>query len=346
MHNPPYPARALARLSLAIVVGWVMGACADAPSRDPTAPDVGAGAIDAQSLSVLATRNNWQGRHSGERPARFHMVAAHIDNVIYLIGGDTGLDPDRALVNVDAYNVATNSWSPRQQLPGGRSDMHGASVIAGKLYVAGGFRPFGTGYTLSKVLFVYNPGTNLWGKGADMPVSGARGVQGVIAGRLYVYVGSFSSDADFFRYNPTSNRWVKLASPPTQHVGGEGGVINGKFYLVGGEGGAGLLAHPTLNVYDPATKSWTTKAPMRTARRDAFAGVINGKLYVGGGLTDAGEKVSSLEAYDPATNRWTWRASMPTAWSHGAAAVAGGRLFAIGGEDSEGLTTKVAAYTP
>jgi N-acetylneuraminic acid mutarotase len=194
------------------------------------------------------------------------MKAGAIDNVIYVVGGDPDLGPTRALPNVDAYDVATNTWSSRQPLPSARSDINGASVIAGRVYVTGGIRPVtGGGFTLTRILFVYSRGTNRWTKKTDMPLQSAGGVQGVIDGRLYVYVPGSSTvvsvKGKFLRYNPATDTWVTLPAPPVMHRHGAGGVINGRFHLVGGDDGA-LATTGILNVYNPSTNKWTTKAPM------------------------------------------------------------------------------------
>jgi N-acetylneuraminic acid mutarotase len=315
--------------------------------NDLASPDSQAVTLDPQSASLLSAGNVWTTRRSGLPPARMELVAGTINGVIYVVGGDTGVDPDRAVKNVDAYNVASNTWSHRQQLPGARSRMNGASVINGNLYVTGGIRPLQEGYIFTRVTFAYNPRTNRWSRKADMPVGGADGVQGVIRGQLYVYLPNFDNAGALLRYNPATDRWVTLAPPPVGHGVGMGGVINGRFYLAGGCcDRTNLPATRNLSMYNPNTNTWTTKAPMTTHRREAAAGVINGKLYVAGGTDDVGDVVSSVEVYDPAINRWTSRASMPMARSSAAAAVASGKLYVIGGQDRDGPTTRVEAYTP
>lgn len=324
-----------------------LGACDDTPTRDLTAPD--------PEAAALTVSNTWSTRRSGFLPARADMKAGTIHNIIYLVGGDTRHAGSRALVNVEAYNVATNTWSRRRQLPDGRSAIHGASAIGGKLYVSGGLKILPPGsFRETRTLFVYNPVTNTWVRKADMPAAGFDGAQGVIGGRLYVYVGNdfFTSGDHFFRYNPATNTWVTLPRPPVQHASGMGGVINGKFYLVGGFGFFSD-ANATLNVYDPATNTWTTKASMTEPRLHLAGGVIKGKLYVAGGSTigkTGGFTVrATLEVYNPATDRWTRKRSMPTARSSAAGAVASGRLFVIGGDLGPAggpQTTKVEAYTP
>jgi N-acetylneuraminic acid mutarotase len=336
------------------VLALAFGAgCTSSPNSDPTAPEEESVTLEPQSVSLLSAGNTWATKRSGLSPARMFMKAGTIKNVIYVVGGDAGGANTHALSNVDAYDVATNTWSRRQPLPGGRSRMNGASVIDGKLYLTGGFRHAagvgGDHYVLSETLFVYDPETNIWVRKSAMPVAGLGGAQGVIGGFLYVYLGgSTDGQTRFLRYNPATNAWAKRTSPASNPGEGVvGGVINGKFYLAGGTfgGGPGSLATAALIVYNPATNSWTTKASMLTARRNHAGAVINEKLYVAGGNDNSDGTLKTAEVYDPVTNRWTSIASMPTEQGGAASTVASGKLFVIGGYQVF-LTTKVQAYSP
>jgi N-acetylneuraminic acid mutarotase len=320
-------------------------ACGESTAPNPQKAPASDPQVTALSVSAAAA-NTWTTKRITLFPPRFDMVAATVNNFIYLIGGDAGHEPDRELGTHDAYDVVKNVWIRRKTLPSGRSELNGASVIGGKIYVTGGLTsaPDASGFLISKALLVYNPQTNTWGRRADMPRRSANGAQGVINGLLYVYVPS-GGNGEFFRYNPTTNSWTRRTPPPQAHGNGMAGVINGKFYLLGGEGGPSLFLTQTLNVYNPGTNSWTTKAPMADSRRAFFAGVINGKLYVTGGFGD-GANVTATQVYDPVTNRWTTKAPMPTEQAAGASAVVNGRLFTIGGQDASTITRKVQVYTP
>jgi len=62
--------------------------------------------------------------------ARFNHKAATLNNIIYVVGG---LSPTVVpLRRVDAYNVATNTWSARRSLPSARGGPDGVSVINGR----------------------------------------------------------------------------------------------------------------------------------------------------------------------------------------------------------------------
>jgi N-acetylneuraminic acid mutarotase len=300
------------------------------------------------------------------------MAAGSIDGIIYVVGG-LRRDFISRLARVDAYNVATNTWSQVASMPGARESPNGASVINGKLYVSGGRNREGNP---TKTLFVYDPGSNRWARKADMPQAGCGGTQGVIDGQLYVYMPPIGGGSPchgssevglFFRYNPARDTWVRRAAAPNDHKQGAGRVINGKFYLAGGfrlhpcavDGEPTFCdeLHSQLDVYDPASNTWATKAPIPGNRHLMAAAVLNGKLFLVAGLGGFSDyALSTVEAYDPLTNRWTAKAPLPIGSAAGVAVTAAGRIVFISGtvvEDGNSEQqpwvagpTEVYAYTP
>jgi N-acetylneuraminic acid mutarotase len=340
------------RLTLGLASAFVGISCHD-NNEGPTEPE--AMTSPAADMSVVAASNTWATKRSLS-PWRMSMPAGTINGIIYVVGGRGRAGAP--LARVDAYNVATNTWSQVASLPSARAHLNGASMINGKLYVTGGSDMNGT---WTRTLFVYNPGTNSWSRKADMPRASCDGDQGVIAGQLYVYTGCFAAKnlgRVFFRYNPAMNTWVVRAAPRFDHSSGAGAVVNGKFYLAGGYDL--VEASPTnsefeelngkLEVYNPATNSWMTRAPMSRSKAGMAGAALNGKLYLAGGASSGGEfPENTLQAYDPMTNMWMMKAPMPTRHSQGAATMAGGRLFTIWGyeylEPSD-TPSRVYAYTP
>ena len=127
---------------------------------------------------------------------------------------------------VRAYNVATNTWTSKRDMPAARYGMNGAGVIDGKIYVTGGFaEPASQGPSAS--VFVYNPASNTWTRKRDMPAAGGYGVTGVIGGKLYVV--TFSSYLGIAKW-PTSSGITRprirgpgsRAPPVTSTVDGAG----------------------------------------------------------------------------------------------------------------------------
>jgi Kelch motif protein len=237
---------------------------------------------------------------------RVGFVTATVPNaagqsIVYVVGGwNYGNAEGKKLV--EAYNVATNTWSRKRDLPIGLTNFNGAGVIGGKIYIPGGQKKNGGWSTYT--LFVYDPAKDTWSQRAGMPVRGATGVVGVIGDKLYLAQPSEkqAGHSDFFRYDPATNKWATLPSP--KHAYHMGGVLYDKLYLV----------NTTTEMYDPATNQWTDKAPAPAP--DPGYGVLGtaatarGKLYVF--LTDVHPRHTVV--YAPLSDSWTVRGPGPIPW--------------------------------
>ncbi len=327
--------RSLLPCALALSSAWV-AACGDG-STEPTQP----AESTPSGTGLAAASNSWITRAKLPTTRRGLDLAtvktAAGQSVVYAIGGLTDVYPVTTLRNVTAYNVATNTWNDRRQLPVPLVESNGAGVINGKIYISGGSDP-GNGL-VTKALYVYDPATNTWTRKRDLPtIAGpgrdwrvGGGVTGVIENQLYVvahchtiYYSEYGCEGDLtgprlFRYNPVTDRWVTLAPPFPRAKGGPstivwtlaGGVIGGKFYVMGGESSN----NGRLSVYDPTTNRWTPKTPLGLSRWGMATAVLGNKLYVMGGERYRNNRFEQLDitiVYDPATDLWTRRASLPS----------------------------------
>lgn len=259
--------------------------------------------LPAEPMSVAAASapapNTWIQR-AQDPVDRVGFVTATIPNaagesILYVIGG-WQYGNAQGLKLVEAYNVATNAWSRRSDLPIGLTNFNGAGVIGGKIYIAGGQKS-NWGWS-TYTLFVYDPAKDTWTQRRGMPVRGAYGVTGVIGDKLYVAENSKwgADQSDFIRYDPTTNKWTMLPSPKHSYI--MGGVLYGKLYLVGSQ----------TEMYDPATNRWTDKAPAPMSGRIAAA--VQAKLYV---FTTMDYPPRTL-VYAPLSDSWTVRDPGPVPW--------------------------------
>lgn len=353
------------QLALTLTV-LAIGACGETTA--PTTPGAAGDEFPA-APSFAAVVNSWTTKADLRTP-RWGLTAGVVKSssgsILYAIGGVIGgfgpSDPSQSVNTVEAYDFSTNTWAGKAPLPAPLFRTNGVGVIGGKLYVSGGLSlPAGDDLLAARytnALYVYDPATNRWSKKANMPRHLARGITGVIGGKLYVLNGVCSThrctSPRLYRYDPATNTWdTSLRSAPEQHIDGAGGVIDGKFYVVGGRGdrGTGRTGNDRVHMYDPATNRWTAKTSLPTARTEMAGVVMGAKLYILGGTeSENGQHVNTVDVYDPVTDTWTLAVSMPTARS----SLAAGRIFvsglpkilAIGGVGGPGAREANEAYTP
>ncbi|HYF63473.1 MAG TPA: kelch repeat-containing protein [Herpetosiphonaceae bacterium] len=280
-----------------------------------------------------------------------------IGRMLYLVGeGSAG---------TVGYDLSSNAWSGAtlaQRAYAGNH--HAAEVVNGKLYLFGGL---GSGQ--GKVQ-IYNPATNQWSLGADMPFAAGSSASALIGGQVYVaggIVGSATTNR-MARYNPATNTWAELATMPQGRNHAAAATDGSKLYVFGGRGaGSGddnsvANGFNTLQVYDPATNTWkssldsgSTLAPVPQARGGAGRAVyLNGEFYVIGGETvdgagaTASDVYQRVDIYNPTTNVWRFGTSMPTA-RHGVFPLAiGGRVYVAGGGTQAGSSQSalLEVYNP
>jgi len=68
--------------------------------------------------------------------SRVGIGAAVVNNIIYVIGGGTGIN--NVVGTVEAYDPATNTWTTKAPMPTPRVDL-GIATVNGKIYAIGGF---------------------------------------------------------------------------------------------------------------------------------------------------------------------------------------------------------------
>lgn len=307
MQNRRLPHILLALSWLAVV------SCAE----ETTAPNT---AAPSAGPDFALASNTWLTRR--DMPLELiEQVAAVVPNaagqsILYAIGGGLADSPKPGalipLGEVRAYNVATNTWTSKRDMPAARWGMNGAGVIGGKIYVTGGYTKAGEYWGSTASLFVYNPASDTWTRKRDMPAGGGNGVTGVIRGQLYVITLNYSVNqvVRFFRYDPTKDAWTTLPSPadyPKYYVGG--GVINNKLYLMGASDG--FKEYRVLE-YNPNTNQWTKRqswssqscVPNFECSIGGPAVVMLAHLYVFGSYSTGVSGGPGIFIYDPASDSW------------------------------------------
>jgi N-acetylneuraminic acid mutarotase len=191
--------------------------------------------------------------------ARGGGAAAVIGDQIYVAGGRSP-----AANAFEVYDAGDDEWTVLPDLPQsfpGRNHL-AATAIGGKVYVAGG-RYDGDGFSspMTRSLDIYDPVSNGWTKGADLPRERG-GLNGIAANGCFFVWGGEGGDIgepnnvfpDHDVYDPTTDTWTQLADLPTPIHGVTGAAfVDGIIYMPGGGTRQGGSSGSTLfQVYRPA----------------------------------------------------------------------------------------------
>jgi N-acetylneuraminic acid mutarotase len=269
------------------------------------------------------------------------VVSGIVNGVLYLVGHSSPA--------TFAYDLARQVWIsnvPQRPFTG---DHHAAEVVDGKLYLFGGLG----GGSEGKVQ-IFNPYTQQWTLGANMPFASGSASTALIRGKVYVAGGIVGSTtvAAAAVYDPVTNMWASIAPMPDGRNHAASGTDGRLFYVFGGRGpGSGegnfvAQGFDDVQIYDPVAASWTTSsapdsmiAPLPQKRGGmGKAAFFGGEFYVIGGETTssgtgqvAGNVYNRVDVYDPVSNTWRQESPLPTA-RHGIFPLAyDGKIFVAGG---------------
>jgi len=245
-----------------------------------------------------------------------------------------------------AYDVLNRQWLANKAARIYPGHHHAAEVVGGKLYLIGGI----SGGSEGRVQ-IYDPATNSWSTGADLPWSGGSVSTCAIGGKIYAAGGVVSAGFTVNNcavYDPTTDAWTGCAAMPDGGRNHAAAATDGAlFYVFGGRRGGNFPTngYDSLMIYDPLADSWTwsgaggsTLAPLPEARGGMGKAVyLRGEFYVFGGetLDDPDANVNGVygrvDVYDPLGNTWRSEAAMPNP-RHGIFPVLfQGHLFLAGG---------------
>jgi serine/threonine protein kinase len=222
-------------------------------------------------------------------------------------------------------------WRPRAVMPTPRLT---PTVVSfnGLIYTLGGWEgPWGD-LERSAAVEIYDPSSDTWTRGPDMPTARGAAAGTLLNGKIYVIGGRTSVSGTLLdaveRYDPEKRSWSTLAplpDPGARHLlactAGPSTV-----FVLGGWAKSGLK---TFQEYDPAKDRWVTRAPMSFAREKVAAVFLGGRVYaLGGRLSDSTVRFKAVEAYDIASGTWAGCTDLPVSFQ-GAAAVLDGKIYAM-----------------
>jgi N-acetylneuraminic acid mutarotase/glucose/arabinose dehydrogenase len=274
------------------------------------------------------------------------VAAGVINGVLYMVG-------EGASATL-AYDTVTGNWLSNLAVKPFTGHHHGAEVLSGKLYLLGGL-----GGNSAGKMQIYNPNTNSWSTGPDIPFATGSASTCVIAGKIYVAGGivSGSTVTNAAVYNPATNTWSAIAPMPAGRNHAAAATDGQKFYVFGGRGpGSGndnVVAEGfnDVQIYNPTTNSWQTSAttgspiPPLPQKRGGMgkAAFLGDEFYVIGGETTAGGVPNGVynrvDVFNPTTLTWRLDSPMPTA-RHGIfPVIADGKILVPGGGTNAGFSS-------
>lgn len=280
-------------------------------------------------LSGTATTPSGQGTWQTRASSQFNRqevsyVHTPSNGKFYLAGG---LSSSRQ----EAYDPVSNAWADVAPLPATLDHIQGVE-LGGKIYYLGGLINWPSPAT--NTVYIYNPATNTFTQGANMPRPRGAGGVAVHNGKIY-YAGGLNQGVAvnwFDVYDPAANTWTQLPNMPHARDHFQAAVVGGKFWAIGGRLQA-INSIVTYNeAYDLTAGTWQAGlAPLPSTRAGFAVAALGNEIFVIGGEGN-GATFSTNEAYNTATNTWRTLAPMPTA-RHGIEATVcnGGLYIAAGG---------------
>lgn len=229
------------RGATAAVVGLV--ACT---ASEPAADDAG---------SVDGTTEVWVEAPRLPKPVTNNAVAAvEIDGRVSLFTF-LGLDSTKVWSGVTnlayRWDFGDDTWREIPPVPGPGRLASTAQVVDGLIYVIGGYTVAEDGAERSLPdVAIYDPVTDSWSRGADIPVPTDDAVAGVLDGERIVLVSGWH-DTDNIRdvqiYHPESDRWAQGTPIPGAPVFGHTGAVVGD-RVVYVDGAAVVDANPRFQL--------------------------------------------------------------------------------------------------
>lgn len=256
---------------------------------------LGIGQSDWYEYEPVADKWTKRADFAGSTKGIYGTAPFVIGQKIYLTGGVNGADNARVSWLWE-YDVATDAWTKRKDVPGAARFNMAGFATEGKGYVVFGTSGWGlseSDYPEKSATYQYDPSANTWSKKTDFPAKprgsniADRFYNGTVLtfnGRPFVGGGGGSNTVwvDWFEYKPATNTWGKRADNKNYQTG------NFQF-SVGNVGYLFKRGAASSSIYDAATDTWTLQEdvyfPGSTANgATQWPAVVNGRAYFGLGL--------------------------------------------------------------
>ena len=251
--------------------------------------------------------------------ARHECSFLQVGDRFYLFGGR---ENSRTL---DVYDYQTKTWSQIPDSAPAEFNHFQAVEYQGLIWVIGAFKDNAYPKEVpADYVWAYNPATNEWIQGPEIPAHRRRGSAGLVIhqDKFYIIGGNIEGHngkyvAFFDEFDPATGVWTALPDAPRPRDHFHAAVIRNKLYLAGGRlsGGRDGVSQPLIaevDVYDFSSNTWSSAPELPTPRAAAAVGVLENELYVIGGEigvdlngNTVSDAVKTTEAYDPIAGTWS-----------------------------------------
>jgi N-acetylneuraminic acid mutarotase len=265
-------------------------------------------------ISTPLFAQTWRTLHpSNTCTERHECASAVVKDKMYLLGG-------RGDKPVEEYDPNTNKWVKKAKAP---LELHHFQALTyeDKIYVIGAFTGGYPHETPVPNVYIYDPATNEWTKGHEIPEDRRRGAAGVVLHKDKFYVvggiedGHWADNRDYMdEYDPKTGEWKQLPDLPRVRDHFQAVVVDNKLYAVGGrkshakEGHNFELTYGEVDVYDFSAGTWETLADDANLPTQRAGGSTinyqNGFIVVGGESSAQVTAHNEVEYYDPQAG-WT-----------------------------------------
>ncbi|MEN1784521.1 MAG: PKD domain-containing protein [Bacteroidota bacterium] len=258
---------------------------------------------------------------------------------------------------VDVYDYENDKWSALTDSAPFEFNHFQAIEYQGLIWVIGAFKDNSFPAEIpSEYVWMFNPATNVWIQGPEIPVERRRGSTGLVQydGQFYIIGGNTRGhDGGYVpwldRFDPQTGTWTVLPDAPRARDHFQAALIDDEIYAVGGRlsGGIGTVFAPVIaevDIYNITTGEWSTLSSeqnLPTARGGSATSVLDNKIVVMGGEVEA-EPVYGVtttgalavtEQFDPTTQEWSRLPDMNFRRHGTQAIVSGGGIITTAGSD-------------
>jgi len=224
------------------------------------------------------------------------------------------------IVFEDGTGLGAAGWLERADVLDAATESMGAAYD-GKVYVVGGDDGNNEFYFMD--MKIYDPATDSWSRGAQMPDTKESGAIGVYNGKLY-FAGGEESPSSFdptvYIYDPATDSWSQGTTRSDDIRNVTNAYSGSNIYMTGGDGKSAT--------YDMASDSWGSLAEPPNIHQNGMGVYADGAFYAFGGGDAGGSLTTNVDAYSGGS--WSSKASLPVNDRGVAASIGNGEILIAG----------------